>query len=105
MPLFYLRVYYQLAKLQAVCSALIQSALYHCLAQKFSRLYCQFRQTPDEYSESCKSRNKKVEADTFVIAYHDRCAGVVGGGGGGGACVCVCVFLCATQSLNQTGYC
>lgn len=46
---------------------------------EISRLYCQFRQTPDEYSESCKSRNKKVEADAFVIAYHDRC----------GVCVCV----------------
>lgn len=43
---------------------------------EISRLYCQFRQTPDEYSESCKSRNKKVEADAFVIAYHDRCGGV-----------------------------
>lgn len=41
-----------------------------------SRLYCQFRQTPDEYSENCKSRNKKVEADAFVIAYHDRCVRV-----------------------------
>lgn len=51
---------------------------------EISRLYCQFRQTPDEYSESCKSRNKKVEADTFVIAYHDRC----GGGGVGGVCLC-----------------
>lgn len=66
---------------------------------EFSRLYCQFRQTPDEYSESCKSRNKKVEADTFVIAYHDRC-GVRG-------CVCMCVCLCeedgATESLNEMG--
>lgn len=43
---------------------------------EISRLYCQFWQTPDEYSESCKSRNKKVEAFAFVIAHHDRCAGV-----------------------------
>lgn len=58
---------------------------------EISRLYCQFRQTPDEYSESCKSRNKKVEADAFVIAYHDRC---------GGVCVCI-KGGCAAYSLNE----
>lgn len=63
------------AQWQAVLSARLKCTV-PLFGAEISRLYCQFWQTPDEYSESCKRRNKKVEAFAFVIAHHDRCASV-----------------------------
>lgn len=58
-------------------SVFIQSALYHCLAARKRKkgFIVSSGKPPMNTVRAARVENKKVEADAFVIAHHDRCGG------------------------------
>lgn len=87
-PFLYLWVYYQLAKWQAVCSVLIQSALYHCLAQNFLAFIVSSGKPPMNTVRAARVETRKLK-QTHLWSHTMTDVVVLVG-------VCMCVYVCVS---------